>query len=118
MVSVLLWQADHNSDWSLRYLWIAYSYLSYLLPVGITVSCALILKRSLSSGLLSKRFLVGTLALWSVFVVATVALAFRLSPAIPASTPMIAYVIGIAMLVVPLAATTATPLGLAVHRHA
>ena len=67
--------------------------------------------------LFGKPFFVVSLLVWAVFVCATVALSIKLSPAFPASTPVIVYVVGVAMLLVPMATTTAAPMGHAIYRH-
>lgn len=108
---LLGWDAAH--EWSLRPVWTVWG---CLIAVAIVAVCLLALCKAVTAGFLGRRFLSAALALWVMYVSSAVTLFVKAQPATP--IPVVAILLGGALLLVPLATTAASPLALAAHRHA
>lgn len=109
-VGIFAWDAAHGWQWAL--LWRCYS---YLLPVAVIVASFHALVESIRAGYLGKSYFGIVLGLWLVYAASTVWLFANSSPSLP--IPLVAYFIGMALLMVPLSSAAFAPLALAAHRH-
>ena len=110
-IFLLGWDAAHQ--WRLRLLWTAWG---YAIAVAVVAACFAALHKAVSAGFLGRRLLGAALILWMIYVSSAVTLFREAQPA--ASIPLVAIVLGGALLLVPLATTAVAPLALAAHRHA
>ncbi len=109
-VSIFAWDATHDWPWVL--LWTCYG---YMLPVAVIAASLAALVVAIRSGYLSKSYFDIVLGVWLIYVASTVWLLANSTPPLP--IPFVAYFIGVASLVVPLASAAFAPLALAAHRH-
>lgn len=107
---IAVWDMRHN--WRLQPMWSAYG---YLLAAVIIAGCLVAIKRAVSARNVGKGLLLGALALWCVYAGSTIALYAKMS--LPVQIPNAVLVLGVALLIVPLATTAFAPLAYASHRH-
>jgi hypothetical protein len=85
----------------------------------VLILCELVVLRiALKAGYLSKHYLAGITGLWGIYVATVIMLAVKalaLAPPIPVQP--IAWLFGLAFLLIPLASAAAAPLALASFRH-
>ncbi len=116
MGQLALLLASDIFDWDLNLYWVA---AGYALAIGIVGGCGFVLRRAYQSGYFGKPLLQVTLALWAIYVVSFVMFYCKAARSIAArfDIPLPLYAIVVASLLVPLAATAATPVALDSHRH-
>jgi hypothetical protein len=107
---------EHRLKWNLSLLRAGEG---YVLAVAVVVVFVVSLRKAHAAGYLAKPFFVLTSCLWVVFVAVTIAVSYKVAPAISSQfaipTPFL--VAGFSLLLVPLASTVLAPLALASHRH-
>lgn len=103
-------------DWNLNAYWVV---AGYALAIGIALVCGFVLRRAFLVGYFGKPLLQTTFVLWAIYVASSVAFYIKAAPGIAArfDIPLPLYSIAVASLLVPLAATAATPVTLDSHRH-
>jgi hypothetical protein len=112
-LTVWIWDVSHGSP--LGRLWVAYG---YLIPMVLILCELVVLRIALKAGYLSKHYLAGITGLWGIYVATVIMLAVKalaLAPPIPVQP--IAWLFGLAFLLIPLASAAAAPLALASFRH-
>ncbi len=109
-VGIFAWDASHGWQWGL--LWKCYG---IMLPVAVIVGSLLALVVAIRAGYLGKSYFGIALGVWLVYVASTLWLFANSSP--PQPIAPVAYLVGVAMLIVPLAGAAFAPLALAAHRH-
>ena len=109
-VGVFAW--DSSNGWPLILVWKVYS---IMLPVMVIAASLLGLVVAIRAGYLGKWYFGIVLGLWLIYVASTVWMFANSAPPLP--IPLVAYLIGVAMLMVPLASAAFAPLALAAHRH-
>lgn len=109
-VGLFAWDAAHGWPWELW--WRCYG---YVLPAAVIVGSLIALVLAIRAGYLGKLYFGMALGAWLVYVASTVGLLASSSP--PQPIAFVAYLVGAALLIVPLASAAFAPLALAAHRH-
>ncbi|MEO8268896.1 MAG: hypothetical protein ABI557_04190 [Aureliella sp.] len=109
-VGIFAWDATNGWQWAL--LWKCYS---YLLPMAVMVASMIALIVAIRAGYLGKLYFGIVLGVWLIYAASSVWLLANSPPS--QSIPFVAYFIGLASLVLPLASAALAPLALAAHRH-
>ncbi len=107
---IFAWDAGHDWPWLL--LW---KFYGYAIPVAIMVGCVIALVMAIRAGYLSKTYFCVVLGMWLIYAGSTLWLFANSSPPFP--IPLMAYLFGVAALLVPLASAAFAPLAFAAHRH-
>ncbi len=115
LVHLGVWAWDVSHGRPLRALWLAYG---YLIPISLTLASLVAIRIAISSGVLSKQYFAGALCLWSVYLVSSLLTTIKIMATMSVNSvhPM-AWLCGIAILLLPLAITATAPLALAAYRH-